>query len=91
MSNGRSRLGIELNNRRAERGQLALDRYISLVGNVPFQAGDEEEQEDCLTDLTNLLVDLMHLAREEGLNFELSMTRAEVHFLTEVDEEDSDD
>lgn len=60
------------NKDRAERFQQALDRY-----------GDDEP----ITDVVDLLADMMHWCRYHKVNFDGTLATANGHYEAEVDEE----
>lgn len=65
-------------NRRAQRAEAALAEYCRIKG---------ESLDSLETGTIDLMTDLMHLARREGLDgFQLSRT-AQVHFLVEEETE----
>ena len=64
------------NDDRANWAKDALKNFTDSVG------GDEPQ-----TDLGDLLRDLMHLAKRDGLNFETALGIATMHFEAEVQEE----
>ena len=68
------------NQQRAERAAEALATYAENKGEHPDDS-----------DLTDLLVDLMHLCDQTTTrNWEDALTMAEIHFNTETEEEDDE-
>jgi len=73
---------VPTNEDRAERGRAILEEYGKLAG---------EPDEDTPTLLADLLADLRHLAREEGVDFGKSSDMSKIHFNEEVEEEGGDE
>lgn len=65
-----------MNGQRADWAEAALTTYAELVHGVPLTQlpGDNR-----LTNLTDLLVDLMHYARRENIDFAEALMRAQRH------------
>ncbi len=66
------------NRDRASWAHKALKKHVETTGS---------QDEDFVTQFGDLLSDLMHLARFEGLDFQYEVDRARGHFEAEVVEE----
>lgn len=64
------------NEMRAENALGAVEHYRSLVNNEP----------DVEMDIQDLLTDLMHLCKEEKIDFSRCLARAQDHFKEETED-----
>jgi hypothetical protein len=72
--------GLEANLERAEWAEEAMQRFRALTGQDPEADGREEI-------LSDLLADMLHLARFHGIDPYAVIERGERHYSYELDEE----
>jgi len=74
------------NEDRAAWAELALDEFCLAVFGRDF--ADTAKTEGADVPVGDLLCNMMHLCQRQGVDFQAMITRAEMHFEAEVEEEE---